>query len=119
MDVPITFSREDFTRCLKDNRKWSMVDISNMELFAMKNKDSTVTNVLKVKFKDDAQSTTVKRILTTSISFVIDNGLPTADKTTATSSKHRQQQRDNIFVNKADNIFVDNALNHRVPYPAT
>ncbi|KIL56324.1 hypothetical protein M378DRAFT_17185 [Amanita muscaria Koide BX008] len=56
MDVPTTFSREDFSRCLKDNRKWSTVDISNMEIFAMKNKDSTVTNVLKVKFKDDAHS---------------------------------------------------------------
>ncbi|KAM6489843.1 hypothetical protein JOM56_014655 [Amanita muscaria] len=69
MDVPVTMTREHIHDCLKDNRKWSTVDISNMEIFAIKNKDSTIVNVLKIKFKDDAQSTTAKRVLTTSISF--------------------------------------------------
>ncbi|KAM6494014.1 hypothetical protein JOM56_010375 [Amanita muscaria] len=69
MDIPVTMTREHIHTCLKDNRKWSTVDISNMEIFAIKNKDSTIVNVLKIKFKDDAQSTTVKRVLTTSISF--------------------------------------------------
>ncbi|KAM6496622.1 hypothetical protein JOM56_007095 [Amanita muscaria] len=69
MDVPVTMMREHIHDCLKDNRKWSTVDISNMEIFAIKNKDSTVVNVLKIKFKDDTQSTTAKRVLTMSISF--------------------------------------------------
>ncbi|KIL56368.1 hypothetical protein M378DRAFT_17136 [Amanita muscaria Koide BX008] len=69
MDVPVTMSREYIHDCLKNNRKWSTVDISNLEIFAIKNKDSTIVNVLKIKFKDDAQSTTAKRVLTTSISF--------------------------------------------------
>ncbi|KAM6495349.1 hypothetical protein JOM56_008055 [Amanita muscaria] len=69
MDVPVTMTREHIHDCLKDNRKWSTVDISNVEIFAIKNKDSTVVNILKIKFKDDAQSTTAKRVLTTSISF--------------------------------------------------
>ncbi|KAM6492468.1 hypothetical protein JOM56_012192 [Amanita muscaria] len=69
MDVPVTMTREHIHDCLQNNRKWSSVDISNVEIFAIKNKDSTVVNVLKIKFKDDAQSTTVKRVLTTSISF--------------------------------------------------
>ncbi|KAM6500784.1 hypothetical protein JOM56_003798 [Amanita muscaria] len=69
MDVPVTMTREHIHDCLKDNRKWSTVDISNVEIFAIKNKDSTVVNVLKIKFKDDAQSTTAKKVLTTSISF--------------------------------------------------
>ncbi|KAM6495077.1 hypothetical protein JOM56_009700 [Amanita muscaria] len=64
MDVPVTMTREHIHDCLKDNRKWSTVDISNMEIFVIKNKDSTVVNVLKIKFKDDAQSTTAKRVLT-------------------------------------------------------
>ncbi|KAM6492910.1 hypothetical protein JOM56_011044 [Amanita muscaria] len=69
MDIPVTMTREHIHDCLKNNRKWSTVDISNMEIFAIKNKDSTVVNVLKIKFKDDAQSNTAKRVLTTSISF--------------------------------------------------
>ncbi|KAM6493303.1 hypothetical protein JOM56_011437 [Amanita muscaria] len=69
MDVPVTMTREHIHNCLKDNRKWSTVDISNVEIFAIKNKDSTIVNVLKIKFKDDVQSTTAKRVLTTSISF--------------------------------------------------
>ncbi|KIL54040.1 hypothetical protein M378DRAFT_19266 [Amanita muscaria Koide BX008] len=69
MDVPVTMTREHIHDCLKDNRKWSTVDISNVEIFAIKNKDSTIVNVLKIKFKDDAQSSTAKRVLTTSISF--------------------------------------------------
>ncbi|KAM6489783.1 hypothetical protein JOM56_014806 [Amanita muscaria] len=69
MDVPVTMTREHIHDCLKNNRKWSTVDISNVEIFAIKNKDSTVVNVLKIKFKDDAQSTTAKKVLTTSISF--------------------------------------------------
>ncbi|KAM6500767.1 hypothetical protein JOM56_003781 [Amanita muscaria] len=69
MDIPVTMTREHIHDCLKDNRKWSTVDISNVEIFAIKNKDSTVVNVLKIKFKDDAQSTTAKKVLTTSISF--------------------------------------------------
>ncbi|KAM6493227.1 hypothetical protein JOM56_011361 [Amanita muscaria] len=69
MDVPVTMTREHIHDCLKDNRKWSTVDISNVEIFAIKNKDLTVVNVLKIKFKDDAQSTTAKKVLTTSISF--------------------------------------------------
>ncbi|KAM6497430.1 hypothetical protein JOM56_007903 [Amanita muscaria] len=69
MDVPVTMTREHIHACLKDNRRWSTVDISNMEIFAIKNKDSTVVNVLKIKFKDDALSTTAKKVLTTSISF--------------------------------------------------
>ncbi|KAM6491764.1 hypothetical protein JOM56_012804 [Amanita muscaria] len=69
MDVPVTMTREHIHDCLQNNRKWSSVDISNVEIFAIKNKDSTVVNVLKIKFKDDAQSTTVKKVLTTSISF--------------------------------------------------
>ncbi|KAM6498786.1 hypothetical protein JOM56_006734 [Amanita muscaria] len=69
MDVPVTMTREHIHDCLQNNRKWSTVDISNVEIFAIKNKDSNVVNVLKIKFKDDAQSTTAKRVLTTSISF--------------------------------------------------
>ncbi|KAM6493312.1 hypothetical protein JOM56_011446 [Amanita muscaria] len=69
MDIPVTMTREHIHDCLKNNRKWSTIDISNVEIFAIKNKDLTVVNVLKVKFKDDAQSTTVKKVLTTSISF--------------------------------------------------
>ncbi|KAM6500766.1 hypothetical protein JOM56_003780 [Amanita muscaria] len=69
MDIPVTMTREYINDCLKDNRKWSSVNISDIEIFAIKNKDLTVVNVLKIKFKDDAQSTTVKRLLTTSISF--------------------------------------------------
>ncbi|KAM6498787.1 hypothetical protein JOM56_006735 [Amanita muscaria] len=69
MDIPVTMTREHIHDCLQNNRKWSSVNISNVEIFAIKNKDSTVVNVLKIKFKDDAQSTTVKRVLTTSISF--------------------------------------------------
>ncbi|KAM6495800.1 hypothetical protein JOM56_008506 [Amanita muscaria] len=69
MDVPVTMTREHIHDCLQNNRKWSSVDISNVEIFAIKNKDSTVVNVLKIKFKDDAQSTTAKRVLTTSIAF--------------------------------------------------
>ncbi|KAM6491553.1 hypothetical protein JOM56_012945 [Amanita muscaria] len=69
MDIPVTMTREHIHDCLKDNRKWSTVDISNVEIFAIKNKDSTVVNVLKIKFKDNAQSTTAKKVLTTSISF--------------------------------------------------
>ncbi|KAM6491463.1 hypothetical protein JOM56_013032 [Amanita muscaria] len=69
MDVPVTMTREHIHDCLQNNRKWSSVDISNVEIFAIKNKDSTVVNVLKIRFKDDAQSTIVKRVLTTSISF--------------------------------------------------
>ncbi|KAM6491854.1 hypothetical protein JOM56_012713 [Amanita muscaria] len=69
MDVPVTMTREHIHDCLQNNRKWSMVDISNVEIFAIKNKDSNVVNVLKIKFKDDAQSTIAKRVLTTSISF--------------------------------------------------
>ncbi|KAM6489983.1 hypothetical protein JOM56_014562 [Amanita muscaria] len=69
MDVPVTMTREHINDCLQNNRKWSSVDISNVEIFAIKNKDSTVVNVLKIKFKDDAQSTTAKRVLTTSIAF--------------------------------------------------
>ncbi|KIL62999.1 hypothetical protein M378DRAFT_12498 [Amanita muscaria Koide BX008] len=69
MDVPVTMTREHIHDCLKNNRKWSTVDISNVEIFAIKNKDSTIVNVLKVKFKDDAQSSTAKKVLTTSISF--------------------------------------------------
>ncbi|KAM6490753.1 hypothetical protein JOM56_013787 [Amanita muscaria] len=65
MDVPVTMTREHIHDCLKDNRKWSTVNISNMEIFAIKNKESTIVNVLKIKFKDDAQSTTAKRVLTT------------------------------------------------------
>ncbi|KAM6489538.1 hypothetical protein JOM56_015034 [Amanita muscaria] len=57
MDVPVTMTREHIHDCLQNNRKWSTVDISNVEIFAIKNKDSTVVNVLKIKFKDDAQST--------------------------------------------------------------
>ncbi|KAM6502849.1 hypothetical protein JOM56_002826 [Amanita muscaria] len=69
MDVPVTMTREHIHDCLKDNRKWSTVNISNVEIFAIKNKDSTVVNVLKIKFKDDALSTIAKKVLTTSISF--------------------------------------------------
>ncbi|KAM6491263.1 hypothetical protein JOM56_013502 [Amanita muscaria] len=69
MDIPVTMTREYITDCLKDNRKWSSVNISNIEIFVIKNKDSTVVNILKIKFKDDIQSTTVKKLLTTSISF--------------------------------------------------
>ncbi|KIL56372.1 hypothetical protein M378DRAFT_17141 [Amanita muscaria Koide BX008] len=69
MDVPVTMTREHIRDCLKNNRKWSTVDISNLEIFAIKNKDSTIVNVLKIKFKDDAESTTAKRVLTTCISF--------------------------------------------------
>ncbi|KIL54436.1 hypothetical protein M378DRAFT_18884 [Amanita muscaria Koide BX008] len=69
MDVPVTMTREHIHDCLKDNRKWSTVDISNVEIFAIKHKDSTTVNVLKIKFKDDAQSSTAKQVLTTSISF--------------------------------------------------
>ncbi|KAM6492464.1 hypothetical protein JOM56_012188 [Amanita muscaria] len=69
MDVPVTMTREHIHDCLKNNRKWSTVDISNVEIFAIKNKDLTVVNVLKIKFKDDASSTTAKKVLTTSISF--------------------------------------------------
>ncbi|KAM6491795.1 hypothetical protein JOM56_012835 [Amanita muscaria] len=69
LDVPTTLSREDITKSLKENNRWIMVDISNMEIFAMKNKDSSITNVLKIKVKDDEQSNTVKKLLTTSISF--------------------------------------------------
>ncbi|KIL56953.1 hypothetical protein M378DRAFT_16620 [Amanita muscaria Koide BX008] len=69
MDVPVTMTREHIHTCLKDNRKWSTVDISNLEIFAVKNKDSTIVNILKIKFKDDAQSTIAKKVLTTSISF--------------------------------------------------
>ncbi|KAM6499088.1 hypothetical protein JOM56_004596, partial [Amanita muscaria] len=69
MDVPVTLSREDITKSLKLNLRWNNVDISGMDIFAIKNKDLTITNVLKVKFKDDIQSNTVKRLLTTSISF--------------------------------------------------
>ncbi|KAM6495171.1 hypothetical protein JOM56_009794 [Amanita muscaria] len=69
MDVPVTMTREHIHDCLQNNRKWSTVDISNVEIFAIKNKDSNVVNVLKIKFKDDAQSTIAKRVLTTSISF--------------------------------------------------
>ncbi|KAM6491453.1 hypothetical protein JOM56_013022 [Amanita muscaria] len=61
MDIPVTMTREHIHDCLKDNRKWSTVDISNVEIFAIKNKDSTVVNVLKIKFKDDALSTTAKK----------------------------------------------------------
>ncbi|KAM6489352.1 hypothetical protein JOM56_015253 [Amanita muscaria] len=69
MDVPVTMTREHIHDCLQNNRKWSTVDISNVEIFAIRNKDSNVVNVLKIKFKDDAQSTTAKRLLTMSISF--------------------------------------------------
>ncbi|KIL62764.1 hypothetical protein M378DRAFT_12563 [Amanita muscaria Koide BX008] len=69
MDVPVTMTREHIHTCLKDNRKWSTVDISNVEIFAIKNKDSTIVNILKIRFKDDAQSTIAKKVLTTSISF--------------------------------------------------
>ncbi|KAM6503407.1 hypothetical protein JOM56_000350 [Amanita muscaria] len=62
MDVPVTMTREHIHDCLKDNRKWSTVDISNVEIFVIKNKDLTVVNVLKIKFKDDAQSTTAKKM---------------------------------------------------------
>ncbi|KAM6490864.1 hypothetical protein JOM56_013658 [Amanita muscaria] len=58
MDIPVTMTREHIHDCLQNNRKWSSVNISNVEIFAIKNKDSTVVNVLKIKFKDDAQSTT-------------------------------------------------------------
>ncbi|KAM6493924.1 hypothetical protein JOM56_010285 [Amanita muscaria] len=69
MDIPVTLSREDITKSLNLNLRWNNVDISGMDIFAIKNKDSTITNVLKVKFKDDIQSNTVKRLLTTSIAF--------------------------------------------------
>ncbi|KIL57655.1 hypothetical protein M378DRAFT_16118 [Amanita muscaria Koide BX008] len=69
MDFPVTMTREHIHDCLKDNRKWSTVDISNVEIFAIKNKDSTTVNVLKIKFKDDAQSSTAKRVLTTMHAF--------------------------------------------------
>ncbi|KAM6496909.1 hypothetical protein JOM56_007382 [Amanita muscaria] len=69
MDVPVTMTREHIHDCLKNNKKWSTVDISNVEIFAIKNKDSTIVNILKIKFKDDAQSSTVKKVLTMSISF--------------------------------------------------
>ncbi|KAM6492548.1 hypothetical protein JOM56_012272 [Amanita muscaria] len=69
LDVPVTLSREDITKSLKENNRWIMVDISNMEIFAMKNNDASITNDLKIKVKDDEQSNTVKKLLTTSISF--------------------------------------------------
>ncbi|KAM6489847.1 hypothetical protein JOM56_014659 [Amanita muscaria] len=69
MDIPVTMTREFIQEWLKENRKCHTVDISNVEIFVMKNKDATIINILKIKFKDDAQSTTAKRVLTTSISF--------------------------------------------------
>ncbi|KIL54416.1 hypothetical protein M378DRAFT_28741 [Amanita muscaria Koide BX008] len=95
MDVPVTMTREHIHDCLKDNRKWSTVDISNVEIFAIKNKDSTIVNVLKIKFKDDAQSSTAKRVLTTMHTFkhrhanIINIG-------TQTSYKHRTHRHPNI-----------------------
>ncbi|KAM6503920.1 hypothetical protein JOM56_000863 [Amanita muscaria] len=73
MDVPVTMTREHIHDCLKNNRRWSTVDISNVEIFAIRNKDSTVVNILKIKFKDDAQSTTAKRVLTTIMSMTTSN----------------------------------------------
>ncbi|KAM6502581.1 hypothetical protein JOM56_002558 [Amanita muscaria] len=87
MDVPVTMTREHIHDCLKDNRKWSTVDISNVEIFAIKNKDSTVVNVLKIKFKDDALSTTAKKVLTTrpDASNIASNNI---GQTTVTSSNN-------------------------------
>ncbi|KAM6491474.1 hypothetical protein JOM56_013043 [Amanita muscaria] len=42
MDVPVTMTREHIHDCLQNNRKWSTVNISNVEIFAIKNKDSNV-----------------------------------------------------------------------------
>ncbi|KAM6503592.1 hypothetical protein JOM56_000535 [Amanita muscaria] len=117
MDIPVTMTREHIHDCLKNNRKWSTVDISNVEIFAIKNKDSTVVNILKIKFKDNAQSTTAKREMPTMVSLYEIQLVPT-------SSKHRpnignivqnivQQQRqgnndDNTYVTSLDNTSVNN-----------
>ncbi|KAM6503165.1 hypothetical protein JOM56_000108 [Amanita muscaria] len=103
MDVPVTMTREHIHGCLKNNRRWSTVDISNVEIFAIRNKDSTVVNILKIKFKDDAQSTTAKRCLT----------LQTSNKHRTNNGNIVQQQRqgnndDNIYVTSLDNISVNN-----------
>ncbi|KAM6497835.1 hypothetical protein JOM56_005783 [Amanita muscaria] len=103
MDVPVTMTREHIHDCLKDNRKWSMVDISNMEIFAIKNKDSTIINVLKIKFRDDAQSNTAKRLLTTTHKNKASNIVQTTAQTSYKQQqtlKHRpRQQRQNIRIN--------------------
>ncbi|KAM6488878.1 hypothetical protein JOM56_015677 [Amanita muscaria] len=111
MDIPVTMTREHIHDCLQNNRKWSSVNISNVEIFAIKNKDSTVVNVLKVKFKDDAQSTTVKRVLTTKDA---DRGIYRRDPTSATFLKHRtnnigqQRQQRQTLVQQRQGNNVDN-----------
>ncbi|KAM6501285.1 hypothetical protein JOM56_004299 [Amanita muscaria] len=117
MDVPVTMTREHIHDCLKDNRKWSMVDISNVEIFAIKNKDSTVVNVLKIKFKDDAQSSTAKRKMPTMVSLYkiqLAHTLQTPHKHRLQTSENTGQQQsqgnnvDNISVTSIDNISVNN-----------
>ncbi|KAM6494760.1 hypothetical protein JOM56_009383 [Amanita muscaria] len=104
MDVPVTMTREHIHDCLKDNRKWSTVDISNVEIFAIKNKDSTVVNVLKIKFKDDALSTTAKKGPTLQTSLQT-----TSDNNGNIVQQHRQGNKDdNIHVTSLDNNSVNN-----------
>ncbi|KAM6493761.1 hypothetical protein JOM56_010122 [Amanita muscaria] len=118
MDVPVTMTREHIHDCLKNNRKWSTVDISNVEIFAIKNKDLTVVNVLKIKFKDDASSTTAKKEMPTMVSFYeIQLGPDASNIASKTSDQHRtnndKQQRqgnndDNTLVTSLDNNSVNN-----------
>ncbi|KAM6489520.1 hypothetical protein JOM56_015016 [Amanita muscaria] len=118
MDVPVTMTREHIHDCLKNNRKWSTVDISNVEIFAIKNKDLTVVNVLKIKFKDDASSTTAKKEMPTMVSFYeIQLGPDASNIASKTLDQHRtnndKQQRqgnndDNTLVTSLDNNSVNN-----------
>ncbi|KIL59757.1 hypothetical protein M378DRAFT_14611 [Amanita muscaria Koide BX008] len=66
LDVPY-LTKEQYLETLKESTKWSMAKVSCIETFRMKTKDGNWN--IKVGFKDDAQSTIVKKLLTTSITF--------------------------------------------------
>ncbi|KAM6489695.1 hypothetical protein JOM56_014866 [Amanita muscaria] len=66
LDVPYT-SQDRYMEMLKENTKWSTAKVSRIETFGMKTAQGNWN--IKICFKDDAQSTLVKKLLTTSVSF--------------------------------------------------
>ncbi|KIL56394.1 hypothetical protein M378DRAFT_17111 [Amanita muscaria Koide BX008] len=66
LDVPY-LTRERYLETLKENTKWSTAKVSCIETFGMKTKDGNWN--IKVGFKDNAQSTIVKKLLTMNITF--------------------------------------------------
>ncbi|KAM6493832.1 hypothetical protein JOM56_010193 [Amanita muscaria] len=116
MDVPVTLSRQDITKSLKLNLRWNNVDISGMDIFAIKNKDSTITNVLKVKFKDDIQSNTK---MPTLVSF---HKVPIIEDSQLTTSQQIEDSRLTTSQQYATNIgpnIVQTSLQHRTNIVST